>query len=439
MKLSKVVYFLPIMVLSLFLLCCEKNETKDVGTTDDADAGVSDALTLDASESDISTTPNNTNYLNKDFIEGIAEYLASDELAGRDEGTPGSRKAREFLIDQLKRCNVKPKGEDGFEQKITTGEGTNILGYIEGGDLKERFVLISAHYDHLGKDDRGIFNGAGDNAVAAGMVMAVACELAKTTPKKSLLVAFWDSEEPLTFMTDEMGSEFFAENPTLELNKIDLAIVLDLVGLELWPGYQNHFVFGAELSVEIADMMKDLDIPAGLIFKRPSYHLIEELVSGDVIKWSDYHAFISRGVPAMFFSDGTNQHYHQPTDTMETVNLDKAEKELQYLFNFTNKISNLDVRPGFDLNGSDLPLDVKLVSEILEDALADGGIIDGLELSSWARSRISSDKEKVDLLLEIVSDGGELNNQQIIELRTATQRLMCYCNPQYSVGMCHLM
>src|SRR5690606_27031633 len=108
--------------------------------------------------------------------------------------------------------------------------------------LRDRPIVISAHYDHLGECNGAICNGAYDNAAAVSVILALACAYAAAPPPRTLLFAAWDAEEPPTFLSDEMGSEFFAANPTLPLEDIAVVLVLDLVGAELWPGWMGNTI-----------------------------------------------------------------------------------------------------------------------------------------------------------------------------------------------------
>ena len=158
--------------------------TSRASTTDASTAGPGRSRPLDARE--------------------LVEALAADELEGRDNGTAGSLAAQQILIGQLAHfaqpADPTMVGDDGFRHVFSSG--TNLLGVIPGGDLADEWVVLGAHYDHLGTDCRiddpadSICNGATDNATGVAVALGAARAIAAAgTPRRSVLVALWDAEE----------------------------------------------------------------------------------------------------------------------------------------------------------------------------------------------------------------------------------------------------
>jgi hypothetical protein len=136
-------------------------------------------------------------------VSNFLEYLSSDELEGREAGTKGIEKAAVFLEDYLSGINVKPYFKT-YRDTLTNFKtpAFNIVGMIEGNDpvLKEEFVVLSAHYDHIGveKNKQGdqINNGANDDASGVTAVAQMAKYFAETkTNKRSILIVFFTAEE----------------------------------------------------------------------------------------------------------------------------------------------------------------------------------------------------------------------------------------------------
>jgi len=131
------------------------------------------------------------------------EYLASDELGGRATGTEGLEKAAVFIERFLEDHNIKPYFEtyrDSF--KLDDVDGYNIVGVIEGNDpvLKNEFIILGGHYDHIGKgqevDGDSIANGANDDASGTVVAMELGKYFAKKkTNKRSILITLYDAEE----------------------------------------------------------------------------------------------------------------------------------------------------------------------------------------------------------------------------------------------------
>src|SRR5262245_35145565 len=102
----------------------------------------------------------------------LVEALCSDECAGRAPGTPGGLAARRIVLEAFRDAGLRP-----VEQRIAVG--ANVLASLPG--RTDRWVMVAAHYDHLGKDGSDIYRGADDNAAAVAIMIEVARSLAKET------------------------------------------------------------------------------------------------------------------------------------------------------------------------------------------------------------------------------------------------------------------
>lgn len=367
----------------------------------------------------------------------ITTYLASDALEGRDEGTPGHDAARDDIVRRLAECGVRPVNGDSFLQPITTGQGENIVGRVEGTDplLKDRHVIISAHYDHIGACGGQICNGANDNAAGVAAIIAVGCRIAQAPLSRSVLIAAWDAEEPPTFLTTKMGSQFYVSNPLVPLERTDVAIVLDLVGSELWPGYADHFVLGAELSPEVGAALSAITPPDGLRVLRGGLHLVEQTPFGQQ-PWSDYDAFRDAAVPVLFLSDGQNKRYHTPADEISGLSFPKLHREAHLLLALTTQLGNAAVTPTFAASGMDAPNDVETVASVLSAAVATGGMVDELGLSPTSKQRLEADLASAREAERKVTMGEALTATDIAGLRRGAQRVMCLAAPTYPEMVC---
>ncbi|NNK86791.1 MAG: M20/M25/M40 family metallo-hydrolase, partial [Flavobacteriaceae bacterium] len=131
-------------------------------------------------------------------------FLASDDLNGRDTGTPGIEKAASYIEQVFSSSDIKPffdSYRDPF--KVKDLEAFNVVGYIEGNDpdLKDEYILVGAHYDHIGQRAKpvnkdSIANGANDNAAGTVAVLMIAEELKRlNTNKRSIIFALFSAEE----------------------------------------------------------------------------------------------------------------------------------------------------------------------------------------------------------------------------------------------------
>lgn len=206
-------------------------------------------------------------------------------------------------------------------KKHTAITGKNVIAWIEGTDknLKDEFVMLSAHYDHMGvgaPDAQGdsIYNGARDNAVGTVAVMNAAKFFAENPPKRSILLALWTAEEK-----GLLGSRYFAENPVVPLNKIVYNLNID------GAGYNDTSVITViGLGRTSAD---DLIIDAVDAFGLKA--ISDPSPEQGLYDRSDNVNFAKKGIPAPTFSlgftsfdDEINKYYHKAADEVDTMDLD---------------------------------------------------------------------------------------------------------------------
>jgi len=245
--------------------------------------------------------------------------LSSDAMQGRDNATVGSTRAQNYLIARLKTfaigLNLSRSGDDAFKQPFT--DGTNILGLIPGAELANEYVIVGAHYDHLGSSCRTedpldtICNGATDNADGMAALLSIGREVAKHgPPRRSVILALWDREEDLN-----LGSRFFVEQqPLVPLEQIVAYVNFDGVGRNLLPSLRRMtFAIGAETGGE-----SFTSIVAGAIRPGPLDARQVSAIFGQ--GRSDYISFLQAGIPAVFLTDATGPCYHTAQDEVGVVN-----------------------------------------------------------------------------------------------------------------------
>ncbi len=376
-------------------------------------------------------------------------YLASDALAGRDEGSAGGLAAQAYVVERFKKCGIRPLGAE-YTQPIDGLPGAaNLLGLIPGSDpaLRDRYLILSAHHDHIGVcgPDGEICTGADDNAAAVALVLSVGCALASAPkpPARSVLIATWDAEEPPTFLTSRMGSRAFVEHPPIPLASIDLALVLDLVGSDLWPGFPGHMLMGAEHSASLSALIDATPHDPALEVRRVGLHLAEETPLGHQA-WSDYDPFRNAGVPFLFLSNGQNKRYHTPDDRPEHINFPKLAAEADFVLSLMQRLAAHPPAPAnpfvFDPSRQDFPNDARAVLALLDAALTpSSGLIDTLKLSPLVRLRLESDLAAVAALAaRLTIATAPFTDADIKTLRVAVQRVMCLCGSYTSPATCLL-
>lgn len=259
-------------------------------------------------------------------------YLAGPELKGRGN-LSDRRKAADYLQTEYKKLGLKPLfPADSFRQQIpapglpgmeTPLLGENVGAYLPGTDpaLADEFILLTAHYDHLGGDSKRFFPGADDNAAAVAMVLEVARVLSQTEspPRRSIAFVNFDLEENLLW-----GSRWFVEHSPRSLNKIRLFMTADLIGRNLadldWSGL---IVMGGERGTGLPKLISEMTVPPGLEIR---------ILGADIVGTrSDYGPFRDREIPFLFFSCGQHPDYHTPRDIPERVNLPKLTLISRYV------------------------------------------------------------------------------------------------------------
>jgi hypothetical protein len=194
-------------------------------------------------------------HISENSLRGHVSFLASDALEGRATPSPGQEIAAEYIAAQFRRAGLEPAGDDGYFQTATFSElrsikaGSaisgrleaasqhpakirNVIGLLRGSDpvLRDTYVILSAHYDHIGMTDSGadrIFNGANDDASGVASVIEIAAALSAlpSHPKRSILfIAFFGEELGL------IGSQFYARHPVVPLERTIANLNLEQVG-----------------------------------------------------------------------------------------------------------------------------------------------------------------------------------------------------------------
>jgi hypothetical protein len=301
--------------------------------------------------------------ISKQSIEAALSFLASDALEGREAGKNGGLVAAEYIKSVLKEQGIKPfydsyfqvfeayspVREKGVEFQVDPDSIAkykserafrklnlqNVVGYIEG-QKKEEYIVIGAHYDHVGIDELlvgdQIYNGADDNAssVAAVLQVAKAVVTSGEKPLRTIIFAFWDGEE-----VNYLGSEYFVAN-FKSLQAIKAYINLDMVGREggvlpiFHPKFRvpenarqplrkenkwTHILYSEKLEKVKGLLLEDIEKYRLNI--TPKLNVIPPKSHG-----SDNLSFSLRDIPEVWFFTGLHPDYHTPWDEVETINFD---------------------------------------------------------------------------------------------------------------------
>lgn len=268
------------------------------------------------------------------LIRADIAHLASDALEGRRTGTPGNDSAAAYLARRYAALRLAPvPGAAGcgmgcsasYLLPFTAYEPVrnaapralptqNVAGIIRGTDpaLRDEYVVIGAHFDHLGRSTDGaldpdagaaIRNGADDNASGSAAVLALARRLAAAPTKRSILVAHFSGEEE-----GLLGSEYFVTHPPVPLTQIDAMINFDMVGR---LRDDKLIVYGLATAKEMDSVVAAANETVGL----------KVSLVGDGFGPSDQSSFYAKDIPVLFFFTDVHPDYHRATDDADKINV----------------------------------------------------------------------------------------------------------------------
>lgn len=283
-------------------------------------------------------------------LSSCAQYdlarLAGDDTAGRDNGTAGSTLARQFLIDQLKPIstglNTGATGDAAYTQ--TLPGGTNVAAVIRGTDLANQYVVVGAHYDHLGSSCEykssgdTICNGATDNAAGVAAALAIARSIAAqpTKPRRSVVIAFWDEEED-----GLVGSRYYVDHPLVPLASTIAYVNFDIQGANLLPSLRNtSFAVAAESGGDRLEQIVRSAVNGSTL----DTDLLSSIFGQNR---SDYVSFLGKQVPSVFFTDATGPCYHTNDDEIGIVDFGKLEQQIGIGLKVTRDLANASTPPAF--------------------------------------------------------------------------------------------
>lgn len=267
--------------------------------------------------------------------------IASAENKGRKAGSEGEKEAAEYVYNVLKDYGVEmlcPGTGEEFGISLPDGDtltSRNIVGFVQGYDanLRNRYVVVGARLDNLGtnmmtlngQEHEQIYYGANGNASGLAMMM----ELARMVSTNSIMfrrsvifVGFGSSCE--TFA----GAWYFLNRSFSDKDAIDVMINLDMLGTGD-DGFYAYTSSNSDLNNIIDKMAADL---------QPVH---PEIVAYEPYP-SDHRAFYSEEIPSVFFTSGRYSQHNTPKDTKDIIDYGMMERELEYIYNFTVNVANMD-------------------------------------------------------------------------------------------------
>lgn len=284
-------------------------------------------------------------FINSLFISPtVAAAILGKKAEKAEDAMADLRSGKEF-----KPVKVKSKMEVRLAKNTKRLEGSNVIGFIEGTDplLKNEYVFVTAHYDHLGMSDSTvIYHGADDNASGTAGVIGIARAFAEAKkqgigPKRSVVCMLVSGEEK-----GLLGSKFYVDFPIFSLDKTVVDINIDMIGRvdNAHTGNPNYiYVIGSDrLSTELHKINEEVNTRFAKLELDYKYNALDD--PNRFYERSDHYNFAERGIPAIFYFNGTHADYHKPTDTVEKIDFNAMAKRAQLAFYTAWDIANRNSR-----------------------------------------------------------------------------------------------
>ena len=279
-------------------------------------------------------------------LQNDISYLASDELEGRETGSPGAAKAAEYLANRFKEIGLIPKGTDGYFQEFSFSPrknphvspiddsikiaARNVIGYLDNNAANT--IIIGAHFDHLGygdenslyKGDSSIHNGADDNASGVAALLLLAEELTDRNMGNNYLFIAFSGEEKGLF-----GSNYFSKNSTIDLSEANYMINMDMVGR---LNEENALAInGTGTSPDWKDIIEDIKIDS-----------LKLITTESGIGPSDHTSFYLKDIPVLHFFTGQHEDYHKPSDDADKINYEGIYVVTAYIDSLISRLDEND-------------------------------------------------------------------------------------------------
>ncbi|MFO7938299.1 MAG: M20/M25/M40 family metallo-hydrolase [Bacteroidales bacterium] len=213
----------------------------------------------------------------------------------------------------------------------------NIVAVVEGSDLKDECVVLMAHYDHIGKTYGGeVYPGADDNASGVSAVLEVArllnaAKKAGKGPRRSVVMLFTTAEEDGLH-----GSDYYVKHPVFPLDKTVAAINLDMVGRNgsqvAEESIAKGYIYALTHTRDYTDTL--VSIPDSINRMTTNLHLLKDEGSSynNFFSRSDHYNFFRKGIPSIFFTNGSHEDLHKTTDVAAKIEMDAMQQRTKLVF-----------------------------------------------------------------------------------------------------------
>ncbi len=296
----------------------------------------SPAMKLDMSKKEIPFI-----YISKEMANDLLQKQTVDEIKNKITAT-----------GKPKQIKTKTKLNINIKNSAQQINAENVLGFVEGTDLKDEIIIITAHYDHLGKEGDIVFNGADDDGSGTVAVIQLAQTFAQAKkeghgPRRSMLFMAVSGEEK-----GLLGSAYYVEHPEFSLQNTVCDLNIDMIGRldEKHANNSNYiYLIGSDkLSSELHQISENANTTYCNIELDYTYN--NEQDKNRFYYRSDHYNFVRKGIPVIFYFNGTHADYHKETDEVEKIDFNKMEKITRLVFFTAWELANRNERIKVDSN-----------------------------------------------------------------------------------------
>ncbi|WP_397471495.1 M28 family peptidase [Rheinheimera sp.] len=262
------------------------------------------------------------------LLEDIRQ-LSSADMQGRETGSAGAEMARHFINQRYQSLGLS-SFNGGYQQAFLYAgwqekTGVNMLAYRQGCRYPQQYIVVSAHYDHLGKTGHKIFFGADDNASGVAALLELAARLSEVCPAYSYIFLATDAEENGLY-----GSKAFVANPPVELSSIVLNLNLDMIGRAGKRG--RLYLTGAKRYPALMSLLGTEFGKVQFLSHSGPPRTIRSNTRYDWPEASDHGPFHRAGIRYLFFGGHEHPDYHTPEDTWQKIDPDFLAMAMQAIW-----------------------------------------------------------------------------------------------------------
>ena len=294
-----------------------------------------------------------TDYASSITSQELQELLyvyASDYFEGRETGTPGQKKAIDFLTHFYSTHSIQPaKGSINYLQPMALNikgnivETENVVAIIKGSEFPDEYIVISSHLDHVGIQGGEIHNGADDDGSGTVALLEIA-EAFQTAvaegqgPKRSIVFLHVTGEEK-----GLLGSKYYTDNPLYPLSQTMVNLNIDMVG-RLDPKREDKdpryvYLIGSDkLSLDLHEISETVN--QKYMQYKLDYTYNDDQDPNRFYYRSDHYNFAKNNIPVIYYFNGTHDDYHRPSDTPEKINYPILAERTQLIFYTAWELAN---------------------------------------------------------------------------------------------------